>query len=510
MAAGSTTASPTQSRPVTMSIRQTRTLARTFASALLLLSACVLFATTCVSAAGSSRTRARADLVIVRIAVRSSSTAPGHTFVTEVVRNAGKRRAPASATRFYLSLDRKRSRHDVRLLGRHRVRPLGPRRRVRGRAEVTAPRRTPPGRYFLLGCADDRRSVSEANERNNCRPSSVPISLNPGGVFVLVPAPTITSTPSERTAARNATFGFEAAKPAASFRCRLDGDPFRTCASPQHFAGPLANGTHTFEVMARDMLGNESSVTRATWTIAWSPPPVVPPVWSADMETGNLGQWTLRSTLGGSYDSGRCSRPPNGVSTDVAHSGRYSMKMTIDTANRTESGCRQFRHAESVSGNTYYYGAWYYLPARYDGIDYWNVFQFKSETSSRNDPFWVLDLMPRSDGALHLKLRWKGTVVGPYASATSTGTKYYDQNALTVPVRRWFHVEAHLKQASDYSGRLTIWQDGTQLYDMVNVKTKYPGGDQRWSVNNYSDGVSPNPTSLYLDDATVATARVGP
>lgn len=233
------------------------------------------------------------------------------------------------------------------------------------------------------------------------------------------------------------------------------------------------------------------------------------------METGNLSQWTKTSVVnnssqGGSYDSGYCNRPTSGVSTEVARSGRYSMEMTIDTANRTSSGCRQFRHAESVSGNPYYYSAWFYLPAKSSAIDYWNVFQFKSESSTLNDPFWVIDLMPRSNGALRLLLRWKGTVVGPYSGDASLGTRYFDQAARDVPVGRWFHVEAYLKQASDFSGRLTVWQDGVQLWDMANVKTKYPGGDNRWSVNNYSDGVNPNPTSVYVDDAVISTARVGP
>jgi hypothetical protein len=251
------------------------------------------------------------------------------------------------------------------------------------------------------------------------------------------------------------------------------------------------------------------------------PPPPPPPapspgvVWSADMETGNLTQWTKPSivngsTQGGSYDSGYCSRPTNGISTDVARSGRYSMKMTIDTTDRTSSGCRQFRHAESVSGNAYYYSAWFYLPTKSVATDYWNVFQIKSESPTANDPFWVIDLMPRSNGSMRLLLRWKGTVAGPYSSDTSTGTKYFDQAAAEVPVGRWFQVEAYLKQARDFSGRLTIWQDGVQLWDMVNVKTKYPDGDNRWSVNNYSDGVSPNPTALYVDDAVISTTRVGP
>ena len=221
------------------------------------------------------------------------------------------------------------------------------------------------------------------------------------------------------------------------------------------------------------------------------------------METGDLSQWTRNGTRGGSFDSGDCLRPPNGVSTEVAHSGRYAMKMTINVAD-DESGCRQFRHQESRSGETFYYGAWYYLPTYVGAFDYWNIFQFKSETDSRNDPFWVLDLLPRSSGGqLKLRLRWKGTVAGPFERDRSTGTKTFEQRAASVPVRRWFHVEVYLKQASDFGGRVTVWQDGKRLYDMVGVKTKYAGGDQRWSVNNYSDGLRPSLATLFVDDATV-------
>jgi polysaccharide lyase-like protein len=222
------------------------------------------------------------------------------------------------------------------------------------------------------------------------------------------------------------------------------------------------------------------------------------------METADLSQWTRGGTHGGSFDSGACQRPPNGVSNEVAHSGQYAMKMTINLGSG-ESGCRQFRHEESISGGTYYYGAWFYLPSYVAAQNYWNVFQFKSETSSQNDPFWVLDIMPRSSGGpMSLRLRWKGTVVGPFASDTSTGTKTYTQRVADLPVGTWFHVEVYLKQASDFTGRLTVWQNGKQLYDMANVKTKYPGGDERWSVNNYSDGLLPSLATLFVDDATVA------
>jgi hypothetical protein len=80
-------------------------------------------------------------------------------------------------------------------------------------------------------------------------------------------------------------------------------------------------------------------------------------IWAADQETGDLSQWLREAcghageSAGGSFDSGDCTRPPTGVTTDDAHSGRYAMKMSMGSG----GGCRQFRKAESRSGNSYYY-----------------------------------------------------------------------------------------------------------------------------------------------------------
>jgi hypothetical protein len=74
----------------------------------------------------------------------------------------------------------------------------------------------------------------------------------------------------------------------------------------------------------------------------------------------------------------------------------------------------------------------------------------------------------------------------------------------------------HIKQASDFSGRFSIiYHDGqagsdfVRIADEQNVRTAYP--DPRvpwnawngWSANNYSDGLSPYPYSIYVDDAGV-------
>lgn len=238
-------------------------------------------------------------------------------------------------------------------------------------------------------------------------------------------------------------------------------------------------------------------------------------VWSTGMESGNLADWTRPSIIngsrqGGSYDSGICQRPPNGVSNQYKHSGNYSMLMTIDVSSQ-ESGCRQFRHAESVAGGAYYYSAWLYVPVRTVASQYWNIFQFKSNNNSGvEEPVWVLDLLPRpNNGPLALRLRWKGIIAGPLVG-DSAGLKNYTQSLMDVIPGQWAQLQAYLRQApaGSYTGQLTVWQDGVMLWDFPNSPTKYSGGDNRWSVNNYSNALSPPMASLFFDDLSISTAYV--
>lgn len=254
-------------------------------------------------------------------------------------------------------------------------------------------------------------------------------------------------------------------------------------------------------------------------TLAPPPPPIGgsnagPPtssagiVWQADMETGNLNQWTAGNARGGSYDSGNCLRPSGGVTTEAAHSGRYAMKMTADTS-AGQSGCRQFRQEESALGGTYFYSAWMMIPKQINVVNFWNIFQFKSAVGDTNEAFWVVEAQNRPNGALHPILRYKGLVAGPTAGEGS-GVKYYDQALKDFPIGRWFQLEVFLRQSDRYDGQITVWQDGVKLWDFDNVRTKYDGGDNRWSVNSYSDAVDGNLATIYVDDATISRTRLGP
>jgi hypothetical protein len=196
-------------------------------------------------------------------------------------------------------------------------------------------------------------------------------------------------------------------------------------------------------------------------------------VWSADMETGDLSQWRIGA---GAYvpeqDSGACLRPLNGVTTQEAHSGAFSMEMTIDTRGG-KAGCRQHRTVEIREGGTYYYSAWYFIPRPSWPRRSWNVFQFKSRSPAYSnpccgsDPFWVIAISPsgrsRTSGrTLRLTLRWKAGVTdhtsgvaGPF-SADGPHQHVFRQTSASVPVRKWFQIRVFLRQSSEFIGRIAV------------------------------------------------------
>jgi hypothetical protein len=85
------------------------------------------------------------------------------------------------------------------------------------------------------------------------------------------PAPTINSSPPDPSGSTSASLSFSDTDASATLLCRLDGASFATCTSPVSYTG-LADGSHTFQVKARDVVGNESAVTSYTWRVDTTPP----------------------------------------------------------------------------------------------------------------------------------------------------------------------------------------------------------------------------------------------
>jgi hypothetical protein len=87
------------------------------------------------------------------------------------------------------------------------------------------------------------------------------------------PDTSIVTKPTNPTNATNATFTFTSTEGGSTFQCALDGAAFSACTSPQTYAGPLANGSHTFQVKATDAVGNaDATAASYTWTVDTAAP----------------------------------------------------------------------------------------------------------------------------------------------------------------------------------------------------------------------------------------------
>lgn len=96
--------------------------------------------------------------------------------------------------------------------------------------------------------------------------------------FVPPPDTVIESGPSGTITAGEATFTFRGDPVGETDRvqCRLDGEPFTDCVSPKTFTG-LADGTHTVEFRAENLLGETAATTASrTFTVKVPTPPTPP------------------------------------------------------------------------------------------------------------------------------------------------------------------------------------------------------------------------------------------
>lgn len=231
--------------------------------------------------------------------------------------------------------------------------------------------------------------------------------------------------------------------------------------------------------------------------------------WSTSFEEGDLSGWEANAGISDpAQNSGDATTI---VTTERARTGVYSMKQTIDTRNG-ESGARQTRYTEaSQVGREFAYSAWYLLPEDVTPTrGMWNIMQFKARESDEeagSHPFWTLEFV---GDPLRLIVKWKGGfddhhagVPGPFETSR-VRQKEWMQSDVLVPIGRWFKVEARLRMTADYTGSLRVYQDGVRLFGLENVRSTFtPDSRSSWTVNNYSNGLSVNPYSMYIDDASI-------
>ncbi|MDP3154170.1 MAG: Ig-like domain-containing protein [Archangium sp.] len=115
------------------------------------------------------------------------------------------------------------------------------------------------------------------------------------------PNTTLTSTPPAASSSTSANFAFTSTE-AGTFECSLDGAAFTVCTTPFAVAG-LSNGSHTFEVRARDAALNvDATPASFTWTVDTIAPDTTLTATPPALSSTATANFSFTSTEAGTFE----------------------------------------------------------------------------------------------------------------------------------------------------------------------------------------------------------------
>jgi hypothetical protein len=218
-------------------------------------------------------------------------------------------------------------------------------------------------------------------------------------------------------------------------------------------------------------------------------------LWWSDFESASFSDWTsdqngyLWIDSGGSLDF---------VGTPT-RSGQHSARATVTTSSVDQPSSALL--ARKSLPTEAFYSAWFYIPSAVVPTEYWLIFKFRSRSnatvSTTDVDLWDLDLM--SDGTSGMRARLYHHGDGDMQALAST----------SVPISRWFQVEAFFRAASNDTGQLTVWLDGVLLFNVTGRAT-VPSSYVEWAIGGATGALSPSSATIFTDDAAITTQRLGP
>jgi len=214
-------------------------------------------------------------------------------------------------------------------------------------------------------------------------------------------------------------------------------------------------------------------------------------VWTATHETGDLSEWSAGAPGGSMAD-----QPDTSValSTDFAHSGGYSVKLTNGAVGDIRAA-RLWR--QDAFPQEAFYSVWYYLPRAYQTKVEWTILQFRTPTDDPAVISQFLDVGLRSLPGGELIL----TIYDHRPQYLRLPTP---DPAVLVPVGRWFQVQVFFRNAPDSTGRFTLWLDGKLNYDIASRPMAPAGTKVYWTPCSITSDTSPTQSEIYVDDAAIS------
>ena len=114
------------------------------------------------------------------------------------------------------------------------------------------------------------------------------------------PDTTLTGTPPAVSNSSNASFSFSATEAGSTFECQLDAGGFAVCTSPKSYTG-LADGSHSFQVRAKDVAGNvDPTPASYTWSIDITPPDTTLTATPPALSNSGSASFSFTASEGGS------------------------------------------------------------------------------------------------------------------------------------------------------------------------------------------------------------------
>ncbi|MES1208862.1 MAG: hypothetical protein ABUS79_23230, partial [Pseudomonadota bacterium] len=211
-------------------------------------------------------------------------------------------------------------------------------------------------------------------------------------------------------------------------------------------------------------------------------------------------EWTA-SRFGGAVAA--TPMPPNSiaVSNARAHAGLYAAVLTIDAGADGTIESTSMSLKENLPTDAFY-SAWYYLPHTTTVNSYWVIQKFRRRTDaadpSTEGELFDLDLetLPSGEMSFHV-----------FDHRTGAKAPMLVEQPI-VPVDSWFQVEARYRNASDATGRLTVWLGELEVIDIAGVTAASPW--VQWVVSSLGQDLTPSSNVLYVDDCAIAGTRIGP
>jgi hypothetical protein len=356
----------------------------------------------------------------------------------------------------------------------------------------------------------------------------------------------IDSGPADLTTSSSATFSFHSTIDPATFSCAVDGGAPAPCTSPVTYSG-LADGSHSFSVVATAASGTDPTAAVRTWTVDATAPTVPGSVSATPLGPSAVAlSWTASSDAGGlaGYDISR-----DGAIIGTAGPGQTSYSDATAAAATTYQYAVRARDA---AGNVSDYSTPAAATTPATSVPFQNGFEagltgwtsssglvvqsttvhsggFAAEGNTPNGATYAKKTVtPVRDGYARvyfnlksaasqvnlLRMRAPGGVSLGYAFVTATGQLGWrnDVTATTamssvVAGPGWHALELHLL-VNGTTSISEVWLDGTRVADISSALTNL--GTASISEFQIGEVQTGRTYDVVFDDAAFGTQRIGP